>query len=55
MAEIFLPKNNKKVVIASFKDAVHFYRNVALIMSLTGIREIIARYQAAKPTGERLN
>jgi hypothetical protein len=55
MADIWLPKNAKKLYAAHIKNFQHFYRDVAIVMSITGIREICARYQAPAPKGERLN
>ena len=54
MSEIHLPENKKKVYIAKIKS-IHFYRDMAIVLSLIGIKETIVTYQAAEPKEERLN
>jgi hypothetical protein len=54
MSDVFVLQG-KIIHHATIKNSVHFYRDFAILMSILKVREIIARYQAAKPLGERLN
>lgn len=54
MSEIFLPDGCKRhrAYIANVR---HFYRDMAVLMSLLDIRQVIVKYTAAKPSGYQMN